>query len=179
LSIDGDDRGLPYAHRSISLGADREAPTKSILQTLRGGDEEAVEAHDDTPPPFLGLKPGASVRAAGSSEAMGQDSGEAPSTGSLVSPSPSSPFGRRRYTGMVASSTSKGRTTPVGRERYAGAGGDAAVDTAAKRQSRAENDDDEPLLFVMSEMDAHSRKSLEEGRGGRGSGSGDKGSRRW
>lgn len=163
VSMDDDDGDLPFAHRSISLGADREPPTRSMVQALRGGPEEAVA--DDRPSTSHGLGPAASIRAKESTETMGQGSGDGRSSGSMASPSPSSPFGRRRYTGM-ARAVGRGQTPPPSRGTYAGVG--------ANRLSRAENDDEEPLLFVMSEMDA-TRRSLEEGRGA-GSGPG---SRRW
>lgn len=163
VSTDDDDGDLPFAHRSISLGADREAPTRSMVRALRGGEEEAVA--DDGPSTSHGLGHVANIRAKESTETMGQGSGDGRSSGSMASPSPSSPFGRRRYTGMTRA-VGRGQTPPPSRGTYAGAG--------ANRQSRAENDDEEPLLFVMSEMDA-TRRSLEEGRGA-GSGPG---ARRW
>lgn len=163
VSTDDDDGDLPFAHRSISLGADREPPTRSMMQALRGGAEEAVA--DEGSSASHGLGPAVNIRAKESTETMGQASGDGRSSGSMAAPSPSSPFGRRRYMGM-AHAAGRGQTPPPSRGTYAGAG--------TNRQSRAENDDEEPLLFVMSEMDA-TRRSLEEGRG-MGSGPG---ARRW
>lgn len=166
ISTDDDDGDLPFAHRSISLGADREAPTRSMLRALRSGDEEAIA--DDGASPSHGLGPAANIRAKESTETMGQGSGDGRSSGSMASPSPSSPFGRRRYTGM-AHAAGRGQTPPpAGRRSQAGAG--------VNRQSRVEHEDEEPLLFVMSEMDAHSRRSLEEGKGAGGQ---ERGARRW
>ena len=174
VSTDDDDGDLPFAHRSISLGADREAPTRSMLQGLRrgGGDEEAI-TDDGASSASHGLVPAADIRAAkaGSAETMSQVSGDGRSpAGSMASPS--SPFGRRRYMGM-ASSAGRGQTPPPA----AGRRSQQAV-AGANRLSRAgDNEDEEPLLFVMSEMDAHSRRSLEEGRGS--GGGGERGARRW
>lgn len=168
VSTDDDDGDLPFAHRSISLGADREAPTRSMLRNLRAGDEEAIV--DNNASASHGLGPAANIRTKESTETMGQGSGDGRSSGSMVSPSSSSPFGRRRYMGM-AHAAGRGQTPPPAGQR-------SRAGTGANRQSRAENEDEEPLLFVMSEMDAHSRRSLEEGRGA-GSGPGDRGGRRW
>ncbi|SPN99028.1 uncharacterized protein DNG_02067 [Cephalotrichum gorgonifer] len=179
VSTDDDDGDLPFAHRSISLGADREPPTRSMMVALRGGDEDAVAEDGASPSPGLG--PAASIRAEVASVTTGQGSGDGRSSGSMVSPSPSSPFGRRRYTGM-SHAAGRGQTPPPSRGSHAAGGATGAgAGAGVNRQSRVEIDDDEPLLFVMSEMDAHSRRSLEDGRGHGSTGPGerDRGARKW
>lgn len=168
VSTDDDDGDLPFAHRSISLGADREAPTRSMLRNLRAGDEEAIA--DDSASASHGLGLAANIRARESTETMGQGSGDGRSSGSMASPSSCSPFGRRRYTGM-GHAAGRGQTPPPAGQR-------SRAGTGTNRQSRVENEDEEPLLFVMSEMDAHSRRSLEEGKA-TGGGPGDRIGKRW
>ncbi|CAI4215456.1 unnamed protein product [Parascedosporium putredinis] len=170
ISTDDDDADMPFAHRSISLGTDREP--LAALSALRGmplGVEDDDDDDDDDDEPRTaprGIGTDASDVVASPSEMMPPSSGDGKSPSSLLPASSSSPFGRRRYMGMAHAIAGRGQTPPnTSRGSYMGAGG-------VNRHSRVENDDDEPLLFVMSEMDAHSRRSLEEGRGGGGAGSG-------
>lgn len=169
ISTDDDDADMPFAHRSISLGTDREP--LAALSALRGmtlGVEDDDDDDDDDEPRTAprGIGTDASDVVASPSEMMPPSSGDGKSPSSLLPASSSSPFGRRRYMGMAHAIAGRGQTPPnTSRGSYMGAGG-------VNRHSRVENDDDEPLLFVMSEMDAHSRRSLEEARGGGGAGSG-------
>lgn len=159
VSTDDDDVDLPFAHRSISLGADREAPTMSLLRVMQGGDDE-----EEPPSVSRGIGAQTDAVVASPSEMMPPSSGDGKSPNSILPPSSSSPFGRRRYTGMAHTIAGRGQTPPQSNR--------GSYTSGANRHSRVENDDDEPLLFVMSEMDAHSRRSLEEGRGGGNAGSG-------
>ncbi|KAJ4150646.1 hypothetical protein LMH87_011386 [Akanthomyces muscarius] len=76
-------------------------------------------------------------------------------------PTSSSPFQRKRYTGMSAG---RGQTPPPQlaqsvRGSYTGSGSSRLV------RGDDESVGDEPLMFTLSEMDAQGRRSLEEGRG--------------
>jgi autophagy-related protein 13 len=76
----------------------------------------------------------------------------------FMSPIPSSsPYGRRRYTGMGT----QHRQTPPQSSRGSFTG-------SINRLVRDDNDSlsGEPLMFDLSEMDAQGRRSLEDGRGG-------------
>jgi autophagy-related protein 13 len=155
--VEDDEADLPFAaNRSTSLGADeREPPTMSILlgQQMQG----EVLARGPSP----ALQPPAEIRSGSSSNMMRQASSEGKPPSGLLPPEPStSPFGRRRYAGMGA--TISRIQSPAQSSRGGG------MTTLASRLARAENEmvDEEPLLFDMSEMDALSRRSLEEGRGG-------------
>ncbi|KAF9875955.1 hypothetical protein CkaCkLH20_06401 [Colletotrichum karsti] len=165
---DDDDGDLAFAaNRSISLGAeDREPPTLSMLLG-RQTEAESASRREGT-----SLRPAVDIQSSGSTDMIQQGSSEGSKPpGGLMAVAPSSsPFGRRRYAGMAATG-GRGQTPPQSsRGSFTGSIG---------RYGRGENDlaDDEPLLFDMSEMDAQSRRSLEEGRGGGhvGSGSGSRG----
>ncbi|KAJ0296384.1 hypothetical protein COL516b_011667 [Colletotrichum fioriniae] len=160
---DDEDGDLAFAaNRSISLGAeDREPPTLSMLLGRQTEAESASRRAAGS------LQPTADIPSSGSAEMMRQGSSEGSKPpGGLMAVAPSSsPFGRRRYAGM-ASTGGRGQTPPQSsRGSFTGSIG---------RYGRGENDlmDEEPLLFDMSEMDAQSRRSLEEGRGGGNIGSG-------
>ncbi|WYZ35663.1 hypothetical protein EsH8_X_000310 [Colletotrichum jinshuiense] len=160
---DDDDGDLAFAaNRSISLGAeDREPPTLSMLLGRQ------TEAESSSRRQGASLQPAADMPSSGSADMMRQGSSEGSKPpGGLMAVAPSSsPFGRRRYAGM-SSGGGRGQTPPQSsRGSFTGSIG---------RYGRGENDlmDEEPLLFDMSEMDAQSRRSLEEGRGGGNVGSG-------
>jgi autophagy-related protein 13 len=147
------------AQHSLSLGADdREPPTMSMLLG-RETDEDSPE-QEDAP----SLQPAAEIRSTGASDMSRQgSSGGRPSAG-FLSPAPStSPYGRRRYAGMTMAG--RGQTPPQSSR--------GSVGGSNPRFSRGDNEglDDEPLLFDISEIDARSRRSLEEGRGGGNAGS--------
>jgi autophagy-related protein 13 len=152
-SLAGDDEAeLAYAHRGIS----------------------GRRAHADSPDPSgpSGLQPAADIRSGGAADMMNQGSAESKVSGSLLSPTSSSPFGRRRYIGMASASAGRGQTPPQSsRASYSG--------TSSNRYAAGGNDDNDeyPLLFDMSEMDAASRRSLEEARGGGNAGSASSGDR--
>ena len=153
-------------------GHNREQP-----RSLAGDDEGELgytrrglggrRAHADSPdqPDPSGLQPAADIRSGGGADMMIQGSAESKASGSLLSPTSSSPFGRRRYVGMPGASAGRGQTPPQSsRGSYSG--------TSSNRYAAGGNDDNDeyPLLFDMSEMDA-ARKSLEEARGGGNAGS--------
>ncbi|KAI2463854.1 autophagy-related protein 13-domain-containing protein [Annulohypoxylon bovei var. microspora] len=177
------------AHRSISLGAeDREPPSLSVLLGL--GDAEADSAVD-TP----GLQSPANIRATSPPDMLGQESESAEREvrppGGLYSGFSSSPYSRR-----YGSSAGRGITPPhsgsgslVGSSGRFGRGYSRGGATGlGVTGAAADEPDDEPLLFDMSEITREqSRRSLEEARGGGSMGSaGDRGgyetshrSRRW
>ncbi|KAI8272466.1 Autophagy-related protein 13 [Colletotrichum sp. SAR11_57] len=165
---DDDDGDLAFAaNRSISLGAeDREPPTLSMLLGRQ------TEAESSSRREGASLQPTGDIQSSGSADMIRQGSSEGskPPGGLMALAPSSSPFGRRRYAGM-GSTGGRGQTPPQSsRGSFTGSSG---------RYGRGEHDlmDEEPLLFDMSEMDAQSRRSLEEGRGGGnvGSGSGSRG----
>ena len=153
-----DDEGaeLPFAaNRSLSLGADdREGPTISGLLGRQLEAESAARQEQ-----LESLQPAAEIRATETSDVMqrGELSEENPPDGFMAAPPSSSPYGRRRYTGMGTGR----RQTPEQSTRGSFTG-------SGTRLGREDNESlsGEPLVFDLSEMDAQSRKSLEEARGG-------------
>lgn len=148
-----EDADLPFANRSLSLGADdREPPTMSgLLGRQLANEGEAQQPIED-------LQPASETQTAESSTAIPRVSSDDPPSDGFMSGVPSSsPFGRRRYTGMG----SRQRQTPPqsGRGSFAG---------SINRSARGDDESlsEEPLVFDLSEMDAQGRRSLEEGRGG-------------
>jgi autophagy-related protein 13 len=158
--IDDDDADVPFAaNRSLSLGADdREPPTISgLLGRQLEQEAAAAAAADAEEPPLDGLQATDDIQPRVTSAAMPRGSSEDnPTDGFLSSIPSSSPFGRRRYTGMGAGR----RQTPPHSSRGSFAG-------SANRPLRDDNESvsGEPLMFDLSEMDALGRRSLEEGRG--------------
>ncbi|OTB10391.1 hypothetical protein K445DRAFT_78291 [Daldinia sp. EC12] len=176
------------AHRSISLGAeDREPPSLSVLLRMGAEADNVV----DTP----GLQSPADIRATSSPDILEQESEsverEVRPPGGLYTGYSNSPYTRR-----YGNSIGRGVTPPhSGSGSLAGSsgrfgrgysrGGATGLGVAG---AVADETDDEPLLFDMSEITREqSRRSLEEGRGGGSVGStGDRGgyetshrSRRW
>ncbi|KAI2610561.1 autophagy-related protein 13-domain-containing protein [Hypoxylon sp. NC1633] len=182
--LDDDD-----VHRSVSLGAeDREPPSLSVLLGL-GADQ--TDGAVDTP----GLQSPADIRATSPQDMLGQESGsverEARPPGGFLTGFSSSPYSRR-----YGSSVGRGITPPhSGSGSLAGSSGRfgrgysrGGATGLGVTGATADEADDEPLLFDMSEISREqSRRSLEEGRGGGSVGSGgDRGgyetnhrSRRW
>ncbi|KJZ73196.1 hypothetical protein HIM_07393 [Hirsutella minnesotensis 3608] len=155
--IDDDDNDLAFAgHRSISLGADdREPPTMS---TLLGRQMQMERGSSARGSPSGGLQPAPDIQPSDSSEVMQQGSAEhTPPDGLMPSVQSSSPFPRRRYTGMAAVGN---RHTPPQSSR-------GSFNGSVGRLGRADDESvsGEPLMFDLSEMDAHGRRSLEEHRG--------------
>ncbi|VUC34320.1 unnamed protein product [Clonostachys rosea] len=148
-----DDADLPFAaaNRSISLGADdREPPTISRLLG-RQLEAEAAEQQIGTDV----LEAAAEIQPTEGGARITRDSADDnPSDGFMAS----SPYGRRRYTGMMST---QHRQTPPQSSR-------GSFNGSSTRLAREDNESigDEPLVFDLSEMDAQSRRSLEEGRGG-------------
>lgn len=140
-------------NRNLSLGADEREPTPSALF---GMDQEQDDNSSLQPP--ARIRPSTGARTASSSEQEGS-LGRAASSAS-----------RRRYQGMPSDRRGSRQTPPQssrgsfsGSARYSAQGG---------RHGEGEADD-EPLVFDMSELGREqNRRSLEEGRGGLGSGSG-------
>ncbi|KGQ07932.1 Autophagy-related protein 13 [Beauveria bassiana D1-5] len=164
-TADDEETDLAFANRSISLGAeDREPPTLSTLRRqLQLQDESTAR---ESPP--SSLRPAPEIRSASVSVAMLRGSTEETPPEGLISVSQtSSPFQRKRYTGMSAG---RGQTPPPqltqsGRGSYTGA--------CSSRLIRGDDESvgDEPLMFTLSEMDAQGRRSIEEGRGSVNTGS--------
>lgn len=175
-----DDADLPFAaNRSLSLGAeDGEPPTMSGLLGRQIEAEAATaaataaattttEATASASPisrttgtanqaSLDGLQQAAEVRTTNSSTGLARDSAEDnPADGFMSAIPSSSPYGRRRYTGMGT----QHRQTPPQSSRGSFTG-------SINRPVRDDNDSlsDEPLVFDLSEMDAQGRRSLEEGR---------------
>lgn len=159
--VDDEDNDLAFAaHRSISLGADdREPPTMSTLLGRQMQLEDSSAVRDDVP---AGLQPAAEIQATDSTEVMQGGSAEDNPPDSLIPSSvqSSSPFPRRRYAGLQAAAA---RQTPPQSSRGSFTG-------SLSRLGRAD-EESEPLVFDLSEMDAHGRRSLEEARGGSASAS--------
>ncbi|KAI0888155.1 autophagy-related protein 13-domain-containing protein [Annulohypoxylon maeteangense] len=177
------------AHRSISLGAeDREPPSLSVLLGL--GSDEPTSAVD-TP----GLQSAADIRATSPPDMLGQESEsverEVRPPGGLYSGFSSSPYSRRygNNAGRGITPPHSGSGSLVGSSGRFGRGYSRGGATGlGVTGAAADEPDDEPLLFDMSEITREqSRRSLEEARGGGSVGSsGDKGayetshrSRRW
>lgn len=155
--IDDDDTDLAFAaHRSISLGADdREPPTMSTLLGRQMQMDRRVSARDS---PRSSLQPAAEIQPSDSSEVMQRESAEGnPPDGLMPSVQPSSPFPRRRYAGMAAAAAMRPTPPPSSRGSFTG---------SVSRLGRADDESvsGEPLMFDLSEMDAHGRRSLEETR---------------
>ncbi|KAI1387819.1 autophagy-related protein 13-domain-containing protein [Hypoxylon trugodes] len=177
------------AHRSVSLGVEeREPPSLSVL--LGMGAAEADGAVDAP-----GLQSPADIRATSPADLLGQESEsverEVRPPGGLYSTFSSSPYSRR-----YGNSIGRGITPPQsGSGSLAGSSGRfgrgysrGGATGLGVTGTAADEADDEPLLFDMSEITREqSRRSLEEGRGGGSIGStGDRGgyetshrSRRW
>ncbi|KAI0836378.1 autophagy-related protein 13-domain-containing protein [Hypoxylon sp. FL0890] len=168
--VDDDDAD---AHRSVSLGAeDREPPSLSVLLGLG-----AAETNSAVGAP--GLQSPADIRATSPPDTIGQESEsverEIRPPGGLYSGFSGSPYSRR-YNGSAGrgitpphsgSGSLAGSSTRFGRGYSRGGATGLGVTGAA-----ADEADDEPLLFDMSEITReHSRRSLEEGRGGGSTGS--------
>ncbi|KAF4978601.1 hypothetical protein FZEAL_5050 [Fusarium zealandicum] len=150
--VDEDDTDLAFAHRSISLGADdREPPTLSILL----GRQMQLEEEEATDRESSGLQPAAEIESSDPTEMQQGLSEENPPEGLIPAATSSSPFGRRRYMGMISH-----RQTPPQSSRGSFTG-------SINRPGRGDDDSvsEEPLVFDLSEMDALGRRSIEEGRG--------------
>src|SRR5699024_6425917 len=121
--------------------------------------EDSSAVRDDVP---AGLQPAAEIQATDSTEVMQGGSAEDNPPDSLIPSSvqSSSPFPRRRYAGLQAAAA---RQTPPQSSRGSFTG-------SLSRLGRAD-EESEPLVFDLSEMDAHGRRSLEEARGGSASAS--------
>jgi len=163
--IEDDDGDLAFGgNRSISLGAEGgEAPTRSMLLGQHADENEASAVNEGS-----SLQPPAEIQTVGSTEVHRGSSDSSKPPGGLISAVSSSPFGRRRYTGMAAPNSAGGRgQTPPQSSR-------GSFTSSTSRFDRGDNSnvDEEPLLFDMSEMDAQSRRSLEEGRGSGNAGAG-------
>lgn len=150
---DEDDGELAFARCSISLGAeDREPPTISSLlgHHLQLEEESTVRESSGS-----SLQPAAEIQKREPKEVTGHGSSEHdPPEGFLAASPSSSPFGRKRYTGLAG----RQRPTPhSSRGSFTGSG---------SRQGRDEDSvGEEPLVFNISEMDTQGRRSIEESRG--------------
>ena len=177
-----DDADVPFAaNRSLSLGAeDREPPTMSGLLGRQMEEEEQAAAAaaaaaattniatSGSPAmrtaaaarqgPRGSLQQAAEGQTTDSSAMMPRGSSEDnPADGFMSAVPSSSPYGRRRYTGMGT----QHRQTPPQSSRGSFTG-------SINRLMRDDNDSlsGEPLVFDLSEMDAQGRRSLEDGRSG-------------
>ncbi|KAK5995065.1 Autophagy-related protein 13 [Cladobotryum mycophilum] len=153
-----DETDLPFAttHRSISLGAhDREPPTLSVLLGRQTQLEDESIVQDDL---SSRLQPAAEIQTADSSGVMQRGSaGDTPPDGLIPPVQSTSPFQRRRYTGMASL---------VGHRPTAPQSSRGSFNGPASRMGRSEDEvaGEEPLVFTLSEMDALGRRSVEEGR---------------
>ncbi|PHH75647.1 hypothetical protein CDD80_2200 [Ophiocordyceps camponoti-rufipedis] len=168
--MDDDDTDLAFAvHRSISLGADDRVPP--AMSTLLGRQMQMTRRSPTLSNHPGALRPAADIQPSDSSEGMmpRESTDDNPPDGLMPSGPSSSPFPRRRYTGMAAAAAATSRPTPPQSSRGSFAG-------SVGRLGRADDESvsDEPLVFDLSEMDAHVRRSLEESRGGGGNASSDR-----
>lgn len=163
-TADDEENELAFARRSTSLDTDtREPPTMSVLHDMHLQlEEESTVREDQT----ASLQPAAEIESAEASRHLRHKfSEEAPPEGFMTASPSSSPFGRRRYTGLAG----RQRPTPSHSARGSFTG-------SITRASRDEDSmSEEPLVFDLSEMDAQGRRSIEESRG---SGNGPSGSAR-
>lgn len=154
-TADDEDIELAFAQRSTSLGVDdREPPTMSVLlgRQLQLEQESIISnsphpslqpAADIQPRSEPGSEPGSTRH--GSTEEVLPD-------GLMAASLSSSPFGRRRYTGLAG----RQRPTPSHSSRGSFTG-------SATRAGRDEDSmSEEPLVFDLSEMDAQGRRSIED-----------------
>lgn len=178
LAVEDDLGDLPFGiHRSISLGADdREPPSLSALLGLQTG--ENVASTSSPSPPRL-LQPAAHISESSTAMSRQQSSSldahesEAPqiprglSAGSMNSP----------YRPRLGRMGGRGVTQQTGSNSslLERAGGSTTSERAGGGRysfTRAYETDDEPLLFDMSEIGQyHTRRSIEEPRGGGGTSS--------
>ncbi|KYK55159.1 autophagy protein Atg13 [Drechmeria coniospora] len=158
IEVDENELAFAAGHRSISLGAsDREPPTLSTLLGRQMELESSSAGRDNVP---TGLQPAAEIQpsGSGSSEVMQRGSAEASLPDGLIRTSApsSSPLPRRRYAGMAAAA----RETPRRSSR-------GSITGSSSKLGRPDDESEEPLVFDLSEMEAHGRRSLEEARAGR------------
>lgn len=157
--VEDDDTDMAFAaHRSVSLGADdREPPTMSILLGRQMQLEDESTAQESLP---SGLQPAAEIQASVSGGTHRGSSESNPPDGLMSGVQSSSPFGRRRYTGMTGMAAGRRQTPPQSsRGSFTGSIGRLA-------RGDDESVSEEPLVFDLSEMDAQGRRSIEDGRGG-------------
>jgi autophagy-related protein 13 len=175
LAVEDDLGELPFGiHRSISLGADdREPPSLSALLGIGQTSEDVVSR--SSPSPSRLLQPPAHITE-GSAPMSRQESLEAhesepPQTSrGLSAGSTNSPYrprlGRMGGRGVTPPQTGS-YSSLVERASGSGTSERAGGRHSFTRNSGAYEADDEPLLFDMSEIGRdHSRRSLEEPRGG-------------
>lgn len=155
-TADDEENELAFARRSTSLDTDtREPPTMSVLHDMHLQLEEESTVREDPP---SSLQPAAEIQAGDSSRRLRHRSSEdAPPDGLMAASPSSSPFGRRRYTGLAGRQQ---RPTPTHSSRGSFTG-------SINRTGRDEDSvSEEPLVFDFSEMDAQGRRSIEESQGG-------------
>lgn len=174
---DDDETDLAFANRSVSLGAEeREPPT---LSTLLGRQLQLEEESTVRESPSNSLQPAAEIQSANASGAMLRGSTEEnPPEGLISVVQSSSPFQRKRYTGMSTPTTSRGQAPPPAQQQQQqqptqSARGSYLGGSSSSRLVRGDDESvgDEPLMFTLSEMDAQGRRSIEEGRGSVNAGS--------
>jgi autophagy-related protein 13 len=168
IAVEEDIGELQYGPtRSISLGADdREPPSLSALlgvgQVSETAAEESSAEHILQPAPHIRE---ASASLARHSPASPEES-QLPPRG-LLPGSLNSPYRARleRTGGRGYTPSQTGSDSSLVGDRGAGSG--HSERPGARHPPRAQMDDDEPLLFDMSEIGRdQSRRSLEDGRGG-------------
>ena len=172
IAVEDDLGELPFGiHRSISLGADdREPPSLSALLGLQTA-ENVASTSSPSPPRLLQPAPhisesSTSMSRQQSSSLDGQEQ-EAPpiprglSVGSTNSPY-RPPLGRIRGRGVTPPTGSNSSLL----ERTGGSTTSERAGGGRYSFTRTYETDDEPLLFDMSEIGQHSRRSIEEARGG-------------
>ena len=159
-TADDDENELAFARRSTSLDADnREPPTMSVLHDMHLQLEEESTVRESLP---SSLQPAAEIQSDdGSRRLRHRSSEEAPPEGLITASPSSSPFGRRRYTGLAG----RQRPTPTHSSR----GSFSGSITRTGREDDFVNE--EPLVFNLSEIGGQGRRSIEESRGSGPSGS--------
>ena len=171
LVVEDDLGDLPFgAHRSISLGADdREPPSLSSLRGINQDTATTNTGTSDSPRHILQPAPiipeSAEMSRQPSSSLDPPESESQPQTRAALS-SVNSPYKAR-----LARGSGRGLTPPTGSySSLSERGGGSVNSERGGRGSITRNTgnfeaDDEPLVFDMSEMGEHSRRSIEENRG--------------
>ncbi len=163
--VEDDDADLAYGggQRSVSLGADEQRDPPGLIPRAR------TEPDPEANP---GLRPAADIRAINRprSSSSAERDGKVPPRGLLSTTSASYRHQRHRADRQGVGGSSPPQSSPLG-----SAGPSAPRYGASSARGGGDGEaDDEPLVFVLSEIgqQQQNRRSLEEGRGGRGGGSG-------
>lgn len=171
LAVEEDLGDLPFgAHRSISLGADdREPPSLDALRGI-GRESDAPNTGTSDSPTHL-LQPAPHIPDSAEMSRQPSSSLEAPGSEAQPAARASLSSVNSPYRARFARGSGRGLTPPTGSySSLSERGGGSVNSERGGRNSFARTTgnfeaDDEPLVFDMSEMGEHSRRSIEENRG--------------